>query len=294
MREILTSLFNRFRARPAAASPRLATGKLVYAVGDIHGCDDLLAELIERIDNDRRQRHALETVVVFLGDLIDRGPDSAKVIERLRNYAPAGVRPVFLAGNHEEVLLRLLDGDDSLVASWLKFGGLQCCASYGLDPKALARMRSREAGDAIRDAIPALHRDFLASFHDTVRIGGYLFVHAGIRPGVALDAQAQSDLRWIRQPFLDDRRDHGFIVVHGHTISDGVEQPVNRIGIDTGAYQSGVLTALAASGDSTWFLQTAPTSIHFGDDHSHDGQSGASLLTRGANAAVRALGASQS
>ncbi len=288
MREILTSLFNRLRARPAAASPRLAPGKLVYAVGDIHGRDDLLGELLERIDDDRRQRQAVETVVVFLGDLIDRGPDSAKVIERLRCYAPAGVRPVFLAGNHEEVLLRLLDGDDSLVADWLKFGGLQCCASYGLDTRQVARMRSREAGYAIRGAIPALHRDFLASFHDTVRIGDYLFVHAGIRPGVAIDAQAQSDLRWIRQPFLDDRRDHGFIVVHGHTISDGVDQAANRIGIDTGAYRSGVLTALAASGDSTWFLQTEHKSVVAGDDQTHDGQAGASLLTRGANTAVRA------
>ena len=288
MREILASLFNRFRARPAAASPRLAPGKLVYAVGDIHGRDDLLGELIERIDDDRRRRHAIETVIVFLGDLIDRGPASAKVVERLRNFAPAGARTVFLTGNHEEVLLRLLDGDDSLVASWLKFGGLQCCASYGLDPREIARMRSREAGDAIRGAVPASHRKFLGGFHDTVRIGDYLFVHAGIRPGVALDAQAQFDLRWIRQPFLDDRRDHGFIVVHGHTISDGVDQAANRIGIDTGAYRSGVLTALAASGDSTWFLQTEQKSNRSADYRTRDGQTDASLPTRGANAAVRA------
>lgn len=256
MREILTSLFNRFRAHAAAATPRLAPGKLVYAVGDVHGRDDLLGELLDQIDADRRQRHAVETIVVFLGDLIDRGPDSAKVVERLRTYNPSDVRPVFLSGNHEEVLLRLLDGDDSLVADWLRFGGLQCCASYGVEPKKIARMRSSEAVETIRRAIPTSHREFLASFHDTVRIGDYLFVHAGIRPGVAIEAQAQSDLRWIRQPFLDDSRNHGFIVVHGHTISERVDQAVNRIGIDTGAYQSGVLTALAASGDSTWFLQT--------------------------------------
>ena len=288
MREILTSLFNRFWARPAAAAPRLAPGKLVYAVGDIHGRDDLLGDLLQSIDDDRLRRSAVETVVVFLGDLIDRGPNSAKVIERLRNYAPAGVRPVFLAGNHEEVLLRLLDGDDSLVANWLKFGGLQCCASYGLDSNMVVRMRSREAGDAIRRAIPASHREFLASFHDTVRIGDYLFVHAGIRPGVALEAQAQSDLRWIRQPFLVDRRDHGFIVVHGHTISDGVDQAANRIGIDTGAYRSGVLTALAASGDSTWFLQTEQKSVRSAEYRTCDGQTDASLPTSGAHAAVRA------
>lgn len=256
MREKVKSLFNRFRARPAAGELRLAPGKLVYAVGDIHGRDDLLGELLQKIEIDRRKRNAKETIVVFLGDLIDRGPDSSKVVERLRNYQPVGIRPVFLAGNHEEVLLRLLDGDDSLISDWLRFGGLQCSASYGVDPKKLSRMRTREAGETIRRSIPALHREFLAGFHDTVRIGDYLFVHAGIRPGVALEAQAQSDLRWIRHPFLEDRRDHGFIVVHGHTISDGIDQSVNRIGIDTGAYRSGVLTALVASGNSTWFLQT--------------------------------------
>ena len=252
----MKSFLNRFRDRRQIGLPLLAPGKLVYAVGDIHGRDDLLGDLLARIDDDRSHRDATDTVVVFLGDLIDRGPDSAKVVERLRTYAPLDVRPVFLAGNHEEVLLRLLDGDDSLVTDWLRFGGLQCCESYGLDPKQVVRMRSRDAAEEIRRAIPAAHRDFLASFHDTARIGGYLFVHAGIRPGVALDAQAQSDLRWIRQPFLEDTRDHGFIVVHGHTISDGVDQASNRIGIDTGAYRTGVLTAFAASGEENWFVQT--------------------------------------
>ena len=123
----------------------------------------------------------------------------------------------------------------------------------------VARMRDEDGLAAIRGAIPKEHVKFLESFDDSCRFGDYLFVHAGIRPGVELDQQRQSDLRWIRDPFLFDETDHGFVVVHGHTIRSEVEVRPNRIGIDTGAYRTGVLTALAIEGNESWLLDTRPT-----------------------------------
>jgi len=122
----------------------------------------------------------------------------------------------------------------------------------------VARMRDADALVAIRAAIRREHVKFLESFDDSCRFGDYLFVHAGIRPGVEVDQQSQADLRWIRDPFLFDETDHGFVVVHGHTIRSQVEVRPNRIGIDTGAYRTGVLTALAIEGDESWLLDTRP------------------------------------
>lgn len=246
--------------RPVAR-PRGARGHRAYVIGDVHGRLDLLDRLLDKIHRELDERPARKTLLVFVGDLIDRGPSSAQVIERLRTYRRRGVQTVFLLGNHEEVLLRILGGDPLPITSWLKFGGAECLASYGADPAALARNNDAEVISAVRTAIPRSHVDFLKSFADTCRFGDYLFVHAGIRPGVELDLQAQSDLRWIRGPFLLDDSDHGFVVVHGHTISSGVDEQVNRIGIDTGAYRSGVLTALAIEGEQRWFLDTAPAPV---------------------------------
>jgi diadenosine tetraphosphatase ApaH/serine/threonine PP2A family protein phosphatase len=242
--------------RGSEAEPKGARGYRAYVVGDVHGRLDLLERLLSAIGRDRCQRPARKNLLVFLGDVIDRGPCSAQVIERLRSYREDGVRPVFLLGNHEEVLLRILGGDTSLISSWLQFGGAQCLASYGADWRAIAGQSSEDALAAIRKAIPGEHVQFLQGFDDTCRFGDYLFVHAGIRPGVAIDEQLQSDLRWIREPFLLDDTDHGCIVVHGHTISDEVEERRNRIGIDTGAYRTGVLTALAIEGEQRWQLDT--------------------------------------
>jgi serine/threonine protein phosphatase 1 len=237
--------------RPAGAS-----GRRAYAIGDIHGRLDLLDALLDKIHTDIDERPPAETLLVFVGDLIDRGPSSAQVIERLRTYRRQRVRPVFLLGNHEEVLLRVLGGDTDLIADWLRFGGKQCLQSYGLDPAKLKTMRQERALEAIRAAIPDDHVDFLRSFADTCQFGNYLFVHAGIRPGVLLEEQLQADLRWIRDPFLFDDSDHGFVVVHGHTITPEVEELPNRIGIDTGAYRTGILTAVAIDGTERWFLDT--------------------------------------
>jgi serine/threonine protein phosphatase 1 len=243
-----------------ARGPSGARGRRAYVVGDIHGRLDLLDELLAKIERELEDRPARQALLVFVGDLIDRGPSSAQVVERLRTYRRRGVRPVFLLGNHEEVLLRILGGDSGLIAKWRQFGGSECLQSYGLDPARLANLSGDEALAVVRNAIPREHVQFLESFADSCRFGDYLFVHAGVRPGIALDQQRQSDLRWIREPFLMDDTDHGFVVVHGHTIIPAVEERPNRIGIDTGAYRSGVLTALAIDGSVRWTLDTgAPT-----------------------------------
>ena len=247
-----------FEAFSGGAEPAGPDGYRAYGVGDIHGRVDLLDELLAKIEADIGSRPPTENFIVFLGDLIDRGPDSAAVVERLRTYSVRDTTTVFLSGNHEEVMLRVLAGEKGgLLADWLQFGGAECVASYGLDPAALAAMGEAAAIKAIRAKVPKAHEEFLSSFADTFRFGDYLFVHAGIRPGLGIAEQTQSDLRWIREPFLGDTKDHGFVVVHGHTISNKVEEKPNRIGLDTGAYRTGILTALAVEGADRWFLDTS-------------------------------------
>jgi serine/threonine protein phosphatase 1 len=222
----------------------------------VHGRLDLLEDLLAKIHSELQHRPSRKTLLVFMGDLIDRGASSAQVLERLRTYRRPGIEPVFLLGNHEEVLLRILNGDTELITKWRWFGGAECLQSYGVDPERIAHASGEDALAIIRSAIPAAHIHFLESFVDSCRFGDYLFVHAGIRPGVELDQQSQSDLRWIREPFLLDASDHGFVVIHGHTISREVDERANRIGIDTGAYRTGVLTALAIEGNERWLLDT--------------------------------------
>ncbi len=247
-----------WRAKEGARA-RTPRGRRAYAIGDVHGRLDLLDQLLLQIEQDVDRRPIRKAALIFLGDLIDRGPDSRGVIERLRSYRHGTLKPYFLLGNHEEVLLRLLKGESGILTSWLKFGGRQCLASYGLEAGQLDIRNEHAALSAIRGVIPASHVEFISSFADTLRFGDYLFVHAGIRPGIDLELQSQSDLRWIRSPFLEDESDHGMIVVHGHSISNDVEMAHNRIGIDTGAYRTGRLSALAVEGEDRWLLETAAT-----------------------------------
>jgi serine/threonine protein phosphatase 1 len=240
-----------FGSKPA----RGKDGCRAYAVGDIHGRLDLLSEMLSLIEADIASQPPARTYIVFLGDFIDRGPESAGVIERLRTYSPSFAKPIFLAGNHEEVLLRVLAGDSGVLGSWLKFGGAECAQSYGLDLAALQRTDELSATRMLRAKVPASHVRFLEGLADTFRFGDYLFVHAGIRPGILLEEE-KADLRWIREAFLKDDKEHGFIVVHGHTIVPEVEERKNRIGIDTGAYRTGVLTALVIEEEVRRYLRT--------------------------------------
>jgi serine/threonine protein phosphatase 1 len=246
-----------FRRSRHESAPSGLGGRRAYVVGDIHGRLDLLENLLAAIHSEIDDQKPGKVLLVFLGDLIDRGPSSRGVLELLRTYSYPGVQPVFILGNHEEVLLRILDGETALIEKWRMFGGAECLQSYGVDPASLNGLTEQAALERIRNAIPDSHVDFLRGFSDTCRFGDYVFVHAGIRPDVALDEQRQSDLRWIRDPFLHDDTDHGFVVVHGHSISRKVQERSNRIGIDTGAYRSGVLTAMAIEGDRRWYLDTA-------------------------------------
>ena len=236
---------------------RGAAGYRAYAIGDVHGRLDLLDGLLRQIAEDHRARgDDARPLLVLLGDLIDRGPDSRGVIERLLSTALPGFQTLALCGNHEEALLRLLDEEEpGLLDQWLHFGGDACVRSYGEDPLRLSSLTEADAVARLRQVIPQAHQDFLRSLADTFMFGEYLFVHAGIRPGIPLERQQPRDLRWIREPFLSDPRDHGMMVVHGHTITAEPDVRVNRIGVDTGSYREGVLTALMVDGGERAWLQ---------------------------------------
>lgn len=244
------------KSAPSNRQPKGAENWRAYVIGDVHGRLDLLDQLLAQIHEEIDRRPTRKTVIALVGDLIDRGPQSAEVIERLRTYRRDKVRLVVLLGNHEEVLLRILDGESDLIQKWLSYGGSQCLASYGVDPSSVLEMESEEALAIIRSAIPRAHVRFLNECADTFRFGDYLVVHAGIRPGVEIAQQRQVDLRWIRSPFLEHPGDHGAVIVHGHTITEAAEERANRIAIDTGAYATGRLTALAIEGAERWYLDT--------------------------------------
>lgn len=243
---MLKALKTLLRAQPERRSAAIPAGQRVYAVGDIHGRLDLFTRLIEAIDADDAAQEPADTTVILLGDLIDRGPDSAGVIAAARDWS--GRRTVrIIAGNHEELMLRALGSVDYL-RMFLRYGGRETLLSYPLCAEAFQAADFEEVQGLMAETIPAQDIAFVESFEDSVAIGDYLFVHAGIMPGIPLDQQQTGNLRWIREPFLGFGGDHGAIVVHGHTITDEVEDRPNRIGIDTGAYYSGRLTALALEG----------------------------------------------
>ena len=247
-------LFPRRDDPPAA--PALPDGRRVYAIGDIHGRLDLLDELLGRIVNDSLRRPAMRTTLIFLGDMIDRGPASAAVVERARGIAADGGDVRFLLGNHEEVFLLTMEGNEQAAALFCRIGGRETLISYGMDPYAFEGLDYPGVADLLFDLVPEAHRTFVAGFEDMVVIGDYAFVHAGVRPGVPIDAQRPEDLRWIRQPFLDHGGHFGKMVVHGHTISPQIEVRAHRIGIDTGGYASGRLSALGLEGSERWTIQT--------------------------------------
>ena len=234
-------------------------GHRAYVVGDVHGRLDLLETMLAMIETDVAERPVRRANLIFVGDLIDRGSDSAGVVERLRTYRHPHIDTAFILGNHEEVLLRILGGDSSLIDKWRWFGGKECIASYGADAADFARLNEQAALEQARKLVPQEHVDFLMSFADSCRFGDYLIVHAGIRPGVEFERQSQEDLRWIRGPFLNYTGDHGCTVVHGHTIVPDVVETENRIAIDTGAYRTGRLTALVIEErDRRYLTATAP------------------------------------
>lgn len=253
---MLSRLFG--RRREASAPPKAPDGMRLYAIGDIHGRADLLADLHARIVADAaRAPDGLALVAVYLGDYVDRGEASRAVIDMLIDDPLPGFERVHLKGNHEEIMLAFLD-DPGSANSWLFNGGDATLFSYGVGFEQAANREERllRMRDGLEAALPPAHRAFLDSLKLYHAAGDYLFVHAGIRPGRKLEAQEASDLLWIRDDFLYSGDDHGCCVVHGHTINPDPDVRPNRIGIDTGAYYTGKLTCLVLEGAGKRLIQT--------------------------------------
>jgi len=247
----LRQLFERQESAPPAAE--VPAGLRVYAIGDIHGRLDLFEAMIAAVEADDAAGAPADTTVILLGDLVDRGPDSAGVVARARDWRrQRNVR--ILQGNHEEMFLSSFDDADTL-RHFLRFGGKETVLSYGIDPEAYLHASVEEVQQMMHEAISPDERAFIAGFEDMIAIGDYLFVHAGILPEQPLDEQKPRHLRWIREPFLSHSEPHGAVVVHGHTITDEPQDRGNRIGIDTGAYMSGRLTALVLEGTDRRYLE---------------------------------------
>jgi serine/threonine protein phosphatase 1 len=241
----------------ATATKRaVPAGQRVYAVGDIHGRADLLKTIIAKIDSDDAGRAPLDVTLIFLGDLIDRGPDSRAVVEQVKWLMEASPKVRCLIGNHEDLLLRCHDGDTRAVPVFDRAGGRETLLSYGVSDQDYDDADPEEMAALIKDHVPAEHIAFLRGLSDYVEMGDYLFVHAGIKPGVPLDKQLPDDLRWIREKFTGSNVDHGVKVIHGHTITETIDLQSNRIGIDTGAYATGKLTAIGLEGEDFWFIDT--------------------------------------
>ena len=238
---------------------RIPPGLRVYAVGDVHGRLDLLTALLERIEADAAgMARGCRAHIVFLGDYIDRGSHSKSVIDFLIAWQRPRFETSFLRGNHEATLLQFLD-DIAAGPSWLTYGGVNTLLSYGIRPPVDVppRLRLSSVQQQLHETLPTAHFAFLRRLAFHVEIGSYLFVHAGIRPGVPLTQQRFDDLVWIREDFLSSTADHGRVVVHGHTISMKAESLPNRIGVDTGAYATGRLTAAVLEGEERRFIDTA-------------------------------------
>lgn len=248
---------HRTRDMYASASSSVPEGTIVYAIGDIHGRLDLLQRLEAKIQHHAAGVDAERRLIVCLGDYIDRGNNSPGVIEHLLQKAPESFERICLIGNHESYLLQFFD-DSTVAAAWLANGGRETLMSYGVSPPASpdidATFENMQA--ELRAHLPESHDEFLRSLALSHREGDYLFVHAGVRPGFALERQKPHDLMWIREEFLNTDRNFGAVVVHGHSIRSEPENLANRIGVDTGAYATGRLTCAVLWGSERNFLST--------------------------------------
>lgn len=224
-------------------------------MGDIHGRLDLLDELLSRINSDVMRRPTARPVFVFLGDYIDRGPSSRETIDRL--IQQGGMNEcVFLKGNHEQIAIRCLS-DPSLFDRWMRLGGVETLVSYGITPGSSANGKQIvELQAAFHGALPHAHFRFFRDQQTSFACGDFFFAHAGVKPGVELTRQAESDLLWIREEFLSSNEDFGKIVVHGHTPTHAIEVRPNRINIDTGAFATGRLTCLVIEETSLSTIDT--------------------------------------
>lgn len=228
-------------------------GIRLYAIGDIHGRNDLLTIMLEQIRQEIEQDKVKDWRILFLGDLVDRGPSSRQVLEQLI-VCESDPRHIFLAGNHDATFLGFLERMD-MRSPFLMFGGSQTAESYGVD----LNQDPEAAYPQLVAAVPQSHVGFLQRLKPSAPFGDYFFCHAGIRPGISLEKQRLDDLQWIREPFLNYALPHPVIVVHGHTPCGNPELHINRINIDTGAFRTGILTALVIENEQRYFLQATDT-----------------------------------
>lgn len=255
---MISRFLKRKTAAPAPVAPRTPEGTTVWAVGDIHGCLDLLKALVEAIVEDTRKSSAQKTIVVFLGDYVDRGPDSRGVIRYLAGLGQDElIEWHFLKGNHEDTMLQFLT-DPRVGQQWCEYGGNETLESYGLRAPQIRHKVEAWAHLAadLDHRLEPNERRFLEQLELSVTIGGYFFAHAGARPGESLERQTSEDLMWIRRTFLDSAVGFDRVVVHGHTPEADVHSDARRVGVDTKAYESGVLTALRLSGSVRETFQT--------------------------------------
>jgi serine/threonine protein phosphatase 1 len=228
------------RKRPPS---RLPEGVRIYAIGDVHGRADLLEQVFTRIDNHAAAHPIDRPIVVLVGDYIDRGPDSRGVLDQLLKRAKTN-EMVLLKGNHETLVLEFLRNPSAL-QSWSQLGGLETLMSYGLSPSLNADAQTQnELAIALQATLPKSHLVLLGGLQSSFNCGGFFFAHAGVRPGVPLAEQRETDLLWIRDEFLLYEGKFDKIVVHGHTPVREVDMRPNRINIDTGAYATGKLTCI--------------------------------------------------
>jgi serine/threonine protein phosphatase 1 len=239
-------LSSRFRKK---TKPRLPDGVRVYAIGDVHGRADLLQSLLTVIDVDLARSTPERAIQVFLGDYVDRGPDSRAVLDLLIERSKTH-ETVCLKGNHEIFLLEVLK-DPARLQEWRHYGGLLTLVSYGITPTMNPSAEQQvELIEGLRRALPPEHLAFLQQLPSSFTCGDFFFVHAGVKPGVPLERQKDEDLLWIREEFLASEERFGKYIVHGHTPVSVPDIRPNRINIDTGAYATGNLTLLTIQGDS--------------------------------------------
>lgn len=237
------SLFRRARPNPPAPDA-LSQDIALYAVGDVHGCFDLLMQLYDAIKKDLEELRPERSTEIFLGDYIDRGPDSRKVVDWLIDAPPESDKRICLMGNHEAVLLDYL-GNPQVADYWSKFGSSETFVSYGVTPPSLTTRAAMESThQEFLAALPDSHKNFFETLPQSAEIGGYFFAHAGVNPSKPLKQQSGEDLLWIREPFLSSKKRLGRTIVHGHTPCHEPEIRENRINIDTGAYKSGTLSCV--------------------------------------------------
>lgn len=244
-----------FRARRKAPHCSVPEGERIYVIGDVHGRLDLFDALLDAIEIDDGESPPAATTIVLLGDLVDRGPDSAGVVSRACELQ-ARRRVRILAGNHEEMFLQSFD-DRNMLRHFLKHGGRETLFSYGISRDRYNESTLDELQQLMREAVPLADREFLQGFEEFVIAGDYLLVHAGILPEIPLEQQSRHDMLWIRDRFLRHSAPHSHMVVHGHTIVEDVDERANRIAIDTGAYRTGRLTALVLEERTRRYIEAA-------------------------------------